>query len=252
MKTRKQEAKQTRVARMAASHKVAANVARMANNAKMAASHGPNAKFPFGIKIVAADGAETYERFKKMAERDARLGSLPGTGVPVNFEATILAARGEKYEGEVEPELGNPQGITLVSGVTGKTIAKTTGKKGAKTAAKSTKVEATSTPVVAKKGKKTARVEDGQLRIRLYAKGQFYFGKEVADRLADATHMFVEVAGKKVTMTPTKSENGSYPMHTGNGTLSIAPLLKDTGWSKKTQDLTAEPVGTRGFMVVVK
>jgi hypothetical protein len=107
----------------------------------------------------------------------------------------------------------------------------------------------------AKKGaaKKTAKVADDALRIRLYAKGEFYFGKVAAARINGAAYMEVAVKGKTITLTPTKSSKDAQKVGFCHAApvLRVAKLLADTGWSKETQDLVAKAHGEAGFSVVV-
>ncbi len=101
--------------------------------------------------------------------------------------------------------------------------------------------------------KKSTTVDDA-LHMRLYAKGEFYFGKLAAARINGLPQMAVEVKGKTITLTPTKAVKDTLKIgacHTAP-VLRAAKLLADTGWSKKTQDLVAKPVGDAGFRVEVK
>ncbi len=100
---------------------------------------------------------------------------------------------------------------------------------------------------------KAAPVAD-DLKVRLYSKGEFYFGKLAAARINGLPQMAVEVKGKTITLTATKSAKDAQPIMFSHGApvLRVAKLLADSGWSKTTQDLIAKPVGAAGFMVVVK
>ena len=66
--------------------------------------------------------------------------------------------------------------------------------------------------------------------------------------------MAFEATGKTVTLTPTKSEKGTTKIGFCHASpvLRAAKLLKETGWSGKTQDLVAKPVGAAAFQVEVK
>jgi hypothetical protein len=215
-------------------------------NNLMLESYGPNEKFPFGIKLNE-DGVVRYERFKTQKVRDNRIAILGGGGA--TLETVTWAANGLYQQLPVtaeapapapEPELGNAQGITLVSGVKEETV-KT--KKGKKTTAKQAAAKV-----------KAAKVVDDALRVRLYAKGEFYFGKQVALRIGNLPNMLVEVKGKMVTLTPTKSTKDALTIGKchANPVLRAAKVLAETGWSKETQDLVAKPVGEAGFKVEVR
>jgi hypothetical protein len=142
-----------------------------------------------------------------------------------------------------EAPLGNPQGLTLAG---------STGAKVAEVPAPAAPAEQPAPKKAATK--KADKPKDDTLRIRLYAKGEFYFGKLASARIGSFTHVAVAVDGKKVTMTPTKSTKDTTPvMHCHAAkVLRVAKLLAETGWSKTTQDLVAKPVGDAAMTVEVK
>jgi hypothetical protein len=200
---------------------------------KMAADHGPNEKYPFALKFTDAKGAVSYERFKTAKERDARKATQPG-------------AKSQDFVSAVVPESAQ-----VTEGAPG-----AGGGKSGKPAAK--KAAATETPKAAKPAKAAKKAEpkpkDESLKIRLYAVGQFYFGKMAAARLNSAPYVQIEIKGKTVTLTPTKSEKDAVKVGAchASPTVSAGRLLAETGWTKTTQDLVAKPVGAAGFQLEVK
>jgi len=93
------------------------------------------------------------------------------------------------------------------------------------------------------------------LKVRLYAKGEFYFGRHVAARMEGMTHVAVEANGRKVTLTPTKSTKDTFPLMYCHKApvLRVKEALKDLGIvTVATQDLVAKPVGETAFTVEVK
>jgi hypothetical protein len=153
----------------------------------------------------------------------------------------------QKAEATVEPELGNPQGITLVSGTTGKVIQEVKetevkevhAKKLVKAKGKALAAELKTTPKKDKAKVKAAAAAQGTLTLRLYAKGEFYFGKKQAELLNGQPYLLVAVNGKKVTLTPTKSKKDAQEIKFshGNPVVRVSKLLAETGWNKTTQDL---------------
>lgn len=108
-----------------------------------------------------------------------------------------------------------------------------------------------------KKAAKPAKAEkpkDTELRVRLYAKGEFYFSRPVAERINNLPHIALEIKGKTITMTPQKSAKDAVPVKMCHAApvLRVAKLLADTGWNQKTQDLIAKPVGEQAFRVEIK
>jgi hypothetical protein len=118
-----------------------------------------------------------------------------------------------------------------------------TKKKAVKKAAKAEKVAKAPKPEPSK-----------ELKVRLYGKGEFYFGKLASERIGSFPHIAVTVEGKKITLTPTKSAKDSIPVGACHAAkvLRAAKALADTGWSKETQDLVAQPVGEAGFLLEVR
>jgi hypothetical protein len=199
-----------------------------ANEAALLAALGPNAKYPFGVRVLKM-GVLSYERFKTADTRNLRLEVLKGTA-GMTSEAV-----------DYERPLGEPTGIT-VNGATVEAVPPTK-KKAAAPAAK---------PAPAAK-KKAPKADDGKVLVRLYGQGEFYFRRAAAERLGDFPNVAVTVVGKKVTLTPTKSEKDSTPVkrcHTAP-VLRVSKLLADTGWSKKTQDLECKLVGERSLEVTI-
>src|SRR5262249_39126953 len=99
--------------------------------------------------------------------------------------------------------------------------------------------------------KAEAKQADDSLKIRLYAKGEFYFGKLAAARINSLPYIAVEAKGKTVTLTPTKSSKDTVKVGFCHASpvLRVAKVLAETGWSKTTQDLVAKPVGKSAFQV---
>lgn len=128
----------------------------------------------------------------------------------------------------------------------------------AKKAAPLSKAEAAAIRAAAKRSekpaKKAAKPAADTLKIRLYAKGEFYFGKLAAARINGLPCIAVEAKGKTITLTPTKSAKDSMKVmfcH-ANPVLRVAKLLAETGWSKQTQDLVAKPVGENAMAVEIR
>jgi hypothetical protein len=154
-----------------------------------------------------------------------------------------------------ELERGNPLSTTLVAA--GKKAAKRNPVTAAAVAASvipaANAEKRAATPEAAKPEAKKKAVEkkpaDTSLKIRLYAKGEFYFGKNAAARVNGLPYIAVAVKGKTVTLTPTKSEKDAVKVMFCHASpvLRVAKLLADTGWNKQTQDLVAKPVGEAGF-----
>ncbi len=158
---------------------------------------------------------------------------------------------------EAEPELGNAKGITLVSSTSGKPLSKRDLKSLEKKAAieaaakKPLPEEKPAAKKAAKSAKKTKSADDA-LRVHLYGAGKvFLFSKLVAERIDGMPNMQVEISGKKLTLTPTKSAKDTTPItaHQGRSILRAGRILKDVEWSGKTQDLIAKPVGDHAFEV---
>jgi hypothetical protein len=133
---------------------------------------------------------------------------------------------------------------------------------GEKTAAEAAQ-EVTEVKTKKKAVKKAAKAETAkapkpepskELKVRLYGKGEFYFGKLASERIGSFPHIAVTVEGKKITLTPTKSAKDSIPVGACHAAkvLRAAKVLADTGWSKETQDLVAQPVGEAGFVLEVR
>jgi hypothetical protein len=179
---------------------------------------GPNAKFPFAVQVIDTKGAVSFERFKTQKERNKRLVTLQ--------KQTDIKASHIDYAGPVA----------------------------APAPAKKEAAKKADKPAAKKAAKKEAKPKDDTLRVRLYAKGEFYFGRLVAARIGELPNMAVEVKGKTVTLTPTKSTKDTLVIGKchANPVLRAAKLLVDTGWSKTTQDLVAKPVGDLAFSVEVK
>lgn len=100
---------------------------------------------------------------------------------------------------------------------------------------------------------KKADKKPAELKLRLYAKGEFFFPRAAAEKLNGATHMKFAAKGKTVTLTPTKSAKDSQKVMFCHASpvLRVAKLLADTGWSKATQDLAVKMVG-EAFQVEVR
>jgi hypothetical protein len=93
------------------------------------------------------------------------------------------------------------------------------------------------------------------LKVRLYAKGEFYFGAAASARIGDMPKIHVDIKGKTITLTPTQQEApNTLPVmkcHAAS-VLRVKKLLKDFAWSGETQNLIAKPVGILGFQVEVR
>lgn len=169
---------------------------------------GANEAFPFSILCIAAkDNTVSYERFKNEKARNARLTVL-------EKDKNLASARAENW----------------------KPAAK------AVTPAKAKKaVEAVGAKIV--KAKKEAAPKE--LKLRLYAKGEFFFPKLAAEKLNGAPYVKLEAKGKTVTLTPTKSGKDATQVMFCHAApvLRVAKLLAETGWNKTTQDLPAKMVG---------
>ncbi len=195
-------------------------------------SHGPNAKYPFGIKLTDEKGAVSFERFTASKERDKRMAALAGTAgtmKAVNFTAD------KDSLGEAIPE-----------------TAKVADAPAKPASAKSTRADVKAAK--AAKPKKERQPKDDAIRVRLYAKGEFYFGKVAAQRIGTLPFVAVTVKGKTVTLQPTKTEKDNVPVMRCHAApvLRVAKLLADSGWTKETQDLVAQPVGDTGLRLEVR
>jgi|SRR5882672_4153289 len=114
--------------------------------------------------------------------------------------------------------------------------------------AKATKKTAAKKAPASKK-KATQKQAEAALKVRLYAKGEFYFGKLAASRIGDLPYMTLEAKGKTVTLVPTKSEKDAHKLMACHASpvLRVAKVLEEIGWNGQTQDLDVKPVGETGF-----
>ncbi len=130
---------------------------------------------------------------------------------------------------------------------------------GAPGAGGSKKAAAKAAPKPATTPKKAAKTEkpkaDKPMKLRLYAKGEFYFGAKAAARLDGATHVRIEAKGKTVTLTPTKSAKDAHALMTCHAApvLRVKEVLKGLGFvAFATQDLDVKLVGENGFQFEVR
>ena len=179
------------------------------------ADMGANAKFPFAVLCIAAKDSSVS--YERFQTAKARDLRLR----VLEADKTLSAARAENYTPA-------PAAVTPAP-------------------AKAAK------PAKAPKAPKAPA--DAVLKVRLYSKGEFYFGKHVAARMAGMTHVAIEANGKKVTLTPTKSTKDTFALMYCHKApvLRVKEALKDLGIvTVATQDLVAKPVGETAFTVEVK
>jgi len=101
--------------------------------------------------------------------------------------------------------------------------------------------KAPKTPKTPKTPKEPKTKAPKELILKVLAKGVLYFPKVATDKLAGLPYVAIEVKGNKLTVTPTKSAKDTLEVR--HNQVGIAKLLKETAWTKTSQDLPVKMVG---------
>jgi hypothetical protein len=190
---------------------------------------GPNAAFPFGIKITdPKSGNVSWERFKTAADRDKRFASNGTDGKRVNFAADNIEA--PKPAAPAAPKAEAP-----------------------KPAAPKAEAPKPAAPAAPKKTAPAAPKAEApsEFKLHLNKTGRLCIGSEAAKRLGDAPYATLAIEGKLVRLIPQKKEvEGALAVKDAAGRpyVSATKQFKALGFDgSEPRDFTAKPYGTGGF-----
>jgi len=191
--------------------------------------------------------AETLWNALKAAGIEARQQKSGGTVTTVVKPADHDKAREVKATtfGTAKKTQDTPVGEIVVVNGKGADPKAEPGVKGSpkepKPAAKVATLKAPKAPKTPKTPKEPKTKAPKELILKVLAKGVLYFPKVATDKLAGLPYVAIEVKGNKLTVTPTKSAKDTLEVR--HNQVGIAKLLKETAWTKTSQDLPVKMVG---------